>query len=140
MCSPVHKSLSSSMNASILKGHRRGASLVLNNPAKETTSSGSGPFHLHKSPSSNDGFRLPVINSAYGSQNCVSSCKYSIFFPAQHKDTTNCMIVAVHAQYPLYCHLCHWNAQRNPITTLGENKLIDSAMPNQILNTAHGHA
>ena len=77
MCSPVHKSLSSSMNASILKGHRRGASLVLNKPAKEAISSGPGPFHLHKSPSSNDGFRLPVIKDTYGSQSCVSSCKYS---------------------------------------------------------------
>ena len=114
MCSPVHKSLSSSMNASILKGHRRGASLVLNNPAKETASSGPGPFHLHKSPSSNDGFRLPVINSAYDSQNCVSSCKYSIFSSSAqrhnklHDCSCICPISTILLLVPLECLLLFW--------------------------------
>ena len=69
-CSPVHKSLSSSMNASMLKGHRRGASLVLNNPSKEMDAA--GPFHIRKSPSSNDGLRLPTIEDKHGSRSSVS--------------------------------------------------------------------
>jgi hypothetical protein len=126
------------MNASILKGHRRGASLVLNNPAKDTVSRGpAGPFHLHKSPSSNDDFRLPVINSVYGTQNCVS------LFSAHHNDAINsmvfsyniimCPISTILPLVPLECTVESYYYS-------GGNKLIDSAMPNQILNTAHGHA